>query len=145
MTDKLNVLFICADQWRADCISALGHPNVKTPNLDALVKDGMLFRNHFGQCTPCGPSRTSLLTGLYLMNHRSGRNGTPLDSRHTNIALEARKAGYDPALFGYTDTTPDPPASIPMIRHSPPMMKGCCRDSRRRCICRKTWASGFRI
>src|SRR5436189_3800484 len=77
MTDKLNVLFICADQWRADCISALGHPNVKTPNLDALVKDGMLFRNHFGQCTPCGPSRTSLLTGLYLMNHRSGRNGTP--------------------------------------------------------------------
>ena len=113
MTDKLNVLFICADQWRADCISALGHPNAKTPNLDALVKDGMLFRNHFGQCTPCGPSRTSLLTGLYLMNHRSGRNGTPLDQRHTNIALEARKAGYEPALFGYTDTTPDPTGKHP--------------------------------
>jgi len=73
-------LFICADQWRADCISALGHPNVRTPNLDALAADGVLFRNHFGQCTPCGPSRASLLTGLYLMNHRSGRNGTPLES-----------------------------------------------------------------
>ena len=107
-TERPNILLICADQWRADCIGALGHPNVSTPNIDALARDGVLFKNHFGQCTPCGPSRTSLLTGLYLMNHRSGRNGTPLDARHTNIALEARKAGYDPALFGYTDTSPDP-------------------------------------
>ncbi len=103
-----NVLFICADQWRADAVSAMGHTLVKTPNLDRLAADGVLFRQHFGQCTPCGPSRASLLTGLYLMNHRSGRNGTPLDARHTNIALEARKAGYDPALFGYTDTSLDP-------------------------------------
>lgn len=106
--DRPNVLFICADQWRADCIGALGHPHVRTPNLDALAADGVLFRNHFGQCTPCGPSRASLLTGLYLMNHRSGRNGTPLDARHTNIALEARKCGYDPVLFGYTDSAADP-------------------------------------
>lgn len=110
---KPNVLFICADQWRADCISALGHPHVKTPNLDALTEDGVLFENHYGQCTPCGPSRTSLLTGMYLMNHRSGRNGTPLDARHTNLALEARKLGYEPALFGYTDTSIDPRGKHP--------------------------------
>lgn len=103
-----NVLFICADQWRGDALSALGHPNAKTPNLDALARDGVLFTQHYGQATPCGPARASLLTGLYLMNHRSGRNGTPLDARHTNIALEVRKAGYEPALFGYTDTSPDP-------------------------------------
>ncbi len=108
MTERPNVLFICADQWRGDCLSALGHPNVRTPNLDALAEEGVLFKSHFGQCTPCGPSRASLLTGLYLMNHRSGRNGTPLDARHTNVALEARKAGYEPALFGYTDTSVDP-------------------------------------
>jgi arylsulfatase A-like enzyme len=107
-TRRPNVLFICADQWRADCISALGHLHVKTPNLDALIADGVLFTNHFGQCTPCGPSRTSLLTGMYLMNHRSGTNGTPLDARHTNVALEARQQGYEPALFGYTDTSLDP-------------------------------------
>lgn len=111
--DKPNVLFICADQWRADCIGALGHPNVRTPNLDALAADGVLFENHFGQCTPCGPSRTSLLTGLYLMNHRSGCNGTPLDARHTNVALEARKQGYEPSLFGYTDTSIDPRGKNP--------------------------------
>lgn len=42
------------------------------------------------------------------MNHRVANNGTPLDRRHSNLALEARKAGYDPTLFGYTDTTADP-------------------------------------
>lgn len=110
---KPNILLICADQWRADCISALGHRNVKTPNLDSLMSDSVTFTRHFGQCTPCGPSRTSLLTGMYLMNHRSGRNGTPLDARHTNLALEARKLGYEPALFGYTDTTPDPRGKHP--------------------------------
>jgi arylsulfatase A-like enzyme len=111
--NRPNVLFICADQWRADCIGALGHPHVQTPNIDRLIGDSVLFERHFGQCTPCGPARTSLLTGMYLMNHRSGRNGTPLDQRHTNVALEARKAGYEPALFGYTDTSVDPRGRYP--------------------------------
>ncbi len=103
-----NVLFITADQWRGECLSSLGHPIVKTPNLDALAAAGTLFRRHYAQATPCGPSRASLYTGLYLQNHRSVMNGTPLDDRHTNIAREARKAGYDPALFGYTDIAADP-------------------------------------
>jgi arylsulfatase A-like enzyme len=103
-----NVLLITLDQWRADCLSARGHPCLKTPHLDALVGDGVLFRRHYTQASPCGPARASLLTGLYAHNHRSVRNGTPLDDRHTNLAREARKAGYDPVLFGYTDTAIDP-------------------------------------
>lgn len=103
-----NVLFITADQWRGDCLSVLGHPMVKTPHLDALASDGALFRRHYAQATSCGPSRASLYTGLYLHNHRVVANGAPLDDRHANIAMEARKAGYDPALFGYTDIGVDP-------------------------------------
>ena len=103
-----NLLLITTDQWRGECFSLKGHPVVKTPNLDALAADGVSFENHFAQCIPCGPSRASLYTGMYLQNHRSLENGTPLDARHTNIALEFRKLGYDPALIGYTDTTPDP-------------------------------------
>jgi arylsulfatase A-like enzyme len=113
-----KVLFISADQWRGECLSALGHACVKTPHLDGLARQGTLFRNHYTQASPCSPARTSLLTGLYMMNHRSLRNGTPLDARHTNVALEARKAGYDPTLFGYTDTSPDPrryPAGDPVL------------------------------
>jgi arylsulfatase A-like enzyme len=108
MAKPINILFITADQWRGDCLSALGHPVVKTPNLDDLAADGVLFSNHFAQCAPCGPSRASILTGMYMMNHRSVRNGKPLDARFSNIALEARAAGYEPGLIGFTDTSPDP-------------------------------------
>jgi arylsulfatase A-like enzyme len=103
-----NVLFITLDQYRGDCIGALGHPVVETPNLDRLVHDGVSFTRHVANTAPCGPSRATLYTGLYAMNHRSVGNGTPLDARLTNIALEARALGYDPALFGYTDTSVDP-------------------------------------
>jgi arylsulfatase A-like enzyme len=105
---RRNILLITFDQWRADCLSAVGHPCLKTPHLDALAADGALFRRHYTQAAPCGPARASLFTGLYMHTHRSVRNGAPLDDRHANLARELRGAGYDPALFGYTDTSLDP-------------------------------------
>ncbi|OWV86228.1 phosphonate monoester hydrolase [Rhizobium sp. R635] len=103
-----NILLITADQWRGDCLSAAGHPCVKTPAVDALAREGTLFRRHYAGAAPCSPARATLYTGLYQMNHRVCRNGSPLDARFDNLALAARRAGYDPTLFGYTDTAPDP-------------------------------------
>ncbi|MEZ2132192.1 MULTISPECIES: alkaline phosphatase family protein [unclassified Sinorhizobium] len=103
-----NILLITADQWRGDCLSAAGHPSVKTPNIDVLAREGVLFRQHYASAAPCSPARATLYTGLYQMNHRVCRNGSPLDARFDNLALAARRAGYDPTLFGYTDTAPDP-------------------------------------
>ena len=105
---RKNILFITADQWRGDSLGCVGHSVVLTPNIDQLAREGVIFRKHYTQTVPCGPARASLLTGLYAMNHRSVNNGTPLNGRFTNIALEARKSGYDPTLFGYTDTSADP-------------------------------------
>lgn len=105
---RKNILLVTADQWRGDCLSALGHPHVQTPNFDTLLADGIAFKQHYSVCVPCAPARASLLTGMYLQNHRVARNGVPLDDRHTNIARELRKAGYTPMLFGYTDTSLDP-------------------------------------
>ena len=99
-----NVLFITADQWRAECLSCLGH-TVQTPNLDALAAEGVLFANHYANTAPCGPSRASMHTGLYQHEHGVTFNHVPLAARYTNWALEARRAGFDPVLFGYTDTT----------------------------------------
>ena len=110
---KINVLLITADQWRGDCLSMLGHPCARTPNIDALAGDATCFTRHFSQATPCGPARASLYTGLYLMNHRVCVNGSPLDARHANVALEARRAGYEPVLFGYTDQAVDPRTVAP--------------------------------
>ncbi len=111
MTGHRNVLLIIVDQWRGDTLAHLGHPCLRTPHLDALCRDAVTFRRHYSQCAPCGPARASLLTGQYMMNHRVVQNGVPLDARHGNLAYEARKAGYDPALVGYTTTTPDPRTS----------------------------------
>jgi arylsulfatase A-like enzyme len=104
----MNILLITADQWRGDCTGYCGHPVVKTPNLDALAADGVAFLNHYSQAAPCSPARAALYTGLYQMNNRVCRNGTPLADRFDNIAKAARRAGYDPTLFGYTDVSLDP-------------------------------------
>lgn len=103
-----HVLLIIADQWRGDALGCLGNPAAVTPNIDALARRGVTFTRHFGQSAPCGPARASLLTGLYQMNHRQLANGTPMDARHTHLAREARQAGYEPMVIGYTTTTPDP-------------------------------------
>jgi arylsulfatase A-like enzyme len=62
-----------------------------------------------------------------MMNHRVVQNGVPLDQRHTNLALEVRTAGYEPALVGYTTTTPDPrvaPYGDPRFRTLGSLMRG---------------------
>ena len=87
MSQKQNVLLIVVDQWRGDTLGVLGHPCIRTPHLDALCADGVTFRRHFTQAAPCGPGRASLLTGLYMMNHRVVQNSVPMDARHTNLAL----------------------------------------------------------
>jgi len=103
-----NVLLIVVDHWRGDTMTNLGHPCIRTPAVDALCRDGVTFRNHYSQGAPCGPARASLLTGLYMMNHRVVQNGVPMDARHRTLADEARVAGYEPAMVGYTTTVPDP-------------------------------------
>jgi arylsulfatase A-like enzyme len=104
----MNILLITLDQFRGDAMSAAGHPVVRTPNLDRLAAEGVRLARHYSQAAPCSPGRASLYTGMYQMNHRVVGNGTPLDRRFDNIAHAARRAGYVPTLFGYTDQSIDP-------------------------------------
>src|SRR5262245_11603326 len=64
---KPNVLFILADDFRPDCISALGNPHIKTPTLDQLAGRGMSFSHAYTMGSMigavCTPSRTMILTG----------------------------------------------------------------------------------
>lgn len=103
-----NVLFITLDQFRADCLSGALAEHVDLPHLRDLMADAVSFDRHYSVVNPCGPSRASLLTGQYAMNHRAIRNGAPLRHDTPNLATEIRKAGYLPLLFGYTDSTQDP-------------------------------------
>lgn len=113
MQTRPNILLITADQWRGDCLGCAGHPAVLTPNIDRLATEGTRFARHYAPCSPCSPARASLHTGLYQMNHRVVWNGAGLDARFDNLARAARRAGYLPTLFGYTDTAPDPRTCAP--------------------------------
>ncbi len=63
-TDHPNVLFIAVDDLN-DWLGVMqGHPDAKTPNMDRLAKQGVLFQNAHCQAPLCGPSRASIMTGL---------------------------------------------------------------------------------
>lgn len=104
----MNVLFITLDQFRGDSFGAAGHPMVATPTLDRIAGEGVRLERHYSQAAPCAPGRAAIYTGMYQMNNRVVANGTPLASAFDNVALVARRAGYDPTLFGYTDQGIDP-------------------------------------
>ena len=115
---KRNILLVVVDQWRGDCVPHIQRadgqvPVLRTPNLDRLCREGTTFRNHVTVTAPCGPARASLMTGLYQMNHRACQNGIPLDARHDTLPRMLRRLGHDPALVGYTTTTPDPRTTGP--------------------------------
>lgn len=105
-----NVLFIVIDQMRADCLRGPLAEAVDLPHLRALQADAVSFARHYSVTSPCGPSRASILTGQYAMNHRSVRNGTPLRATIPTLPSELRRAGHLPLLYGYTDTSQDPAA-----------------------------------
>jgi len=59
-----DILFLMPDQMRGDCLSILGHPVVRTPQLDELAKQGTLFRRAYSTVPSCIPARFALLTGM---------------------------------------------------------------------------------
>ena len=65
----LNVVVLYADDWRHDTLSCAGNPVVKTPNLDALAKEGVRFTQNCVTTSICGVSRATLLTGQWMSRH----------------------------------------------------------------------------
>ena len=59
-----NILFICVDDLRPE-LASFGAKYIKSPNIDALAKQGISFQNHYVNSPSCGPSRYTLLTGTY--------------------------------------------------------------------------------
>lgn len=64
-----NIIFLLTDDQRADALSIAGHPILKTPNLDALARDGVWFKNAYVTTSICCVSRASILSGQYMSRH----------------------------------------------------------------------------
>ena len=71
-----NILLIMVDQMRYDCAGFMGHPIVRTPNLDLLAASGVVFENAYCASPVCSPARASWLTELYPHAHGQLRNYT---------------------------------------------------------------------
>lgn len=100
-----NVLFLFADDMRADTVGALGNPTVKTPNLDTLVKRGFVMRNAYclGGNSPavCTPSRNMLLSGKaffrwkdFASPNNPKQKGAIAPGDGPNFPLSMKDAGY---------------------------------------------------
>ena len=95
MDTRPNIILLMADQMRGDCLGIAGHPDVKTPFLDSLAAEGVLYPNAYSACPTCVPARATLYTGMG--QKKTGRVGyqdrIPWNYPHT-LAGELSKAGY---------------------------------------------------
>lgn len=98
-----NFVFILSDNHRWDAMSSMGHPFVRTPNMDRIGREGLHFRNAFATTPLCSPARASFLTGQYAYRHRVLNNAERSrwdDGNVTFLELLSREAGYTNAFVG---------------------------------------------
>ncbi|MFT4513481.1 MAG: arylsulfatase A-like enzyme [Planctomycetota bacterium] len=103
-----NIIFIFSDDHAPHAISAYGSRVNKTPHIDRLASEGLLFRNNFCGNALCGPSRATILTGLH--SHANGfmRNGNVFDGDQATFPKLLKKVGYQTALIGKWHLSSDP-------------------------------------
>lgn len=113
-TRKPNFVLVLVDDLRFDALGYMGHPFVKTPNIDRLAKEGAVFKNTFVTTPLCSPSRASFLTGTYVRTHHVKGNGDSAELSHKLITFHKmlHDGGYETAHVGKwhmgTDDTPRP-------------------------------------
>jgi len=99
LKNKTNILFITSDQQH---YSAMGYlnPELKTPNLDKLVKEGTTFHRAYTVNPTCTPTRASWITGLYPSQHGAYSLGTKLMENIPTVGSIFSQNGYKTALIG---------------------------------------------
>jgi arylsulfatase A len=102
-SDRPNIIFIMLDEWGYHEMSGLGHPDLKTPNIDKLfLHGGMRFTQALAGAPVCQPTRVSLLLGQHT-GHTSSRSNNemlPIRADDITIATALKDAGYATGGFG---------------------------------------------
>ncbi len=117
-----NILLITSDQQHWNTLGR-HFPEIKTPNLDRLAEQGLLFRRAYCPNPTCTPSRASIITGQYPSRHGAWSLGTKLPESAPTVGDALHAAGYDTALIGKAHfqqlvSTPEHPSleSYPLLR-----------------------------
>src|SRR5437016_2861499 len=96
-----KILFITTDQQRYDALGCNGGTIARTPVVDALAAEGIVYRRAYNQNTVCMPARSTMLTGQYVRTHGVFANGVALPADAPSVAAHlADRAGYRTALVG---------------------------------------------
>ena len=110
-----SILLIIPDQLRAQALGCMGNPDVRTPNLDRLAAEGVLFRNTLANTPVCCPARANILTGKYA--HKNGMIANDLRFREseTTLAELLTARGYRTGFIGkwHLDGGPRLPGFVP--------------------------------
>jgi len=95
-----SFLIILPDQLRAQALGCMGNPDLRTPHMDALAKEGILFRNTFANTPVCCPARAVILTGKYAHANGMVANDLRLRESEVTVAELLREQGYRTGFIG---------------------------------------------
>ncbi len=104
--ERPNILILMTDQQRADCLSCVGHPVIRTPNMDRLAAEGICFSRAYTTSPVCMPARSSFLSGLYCHNHGQWSNVGHLDPKAKTYLHSLKKVGYHTCHIGKSHLHP---------------------------------------
>ena len=99
---KPNIIYVLADQWRAQATGYNGDPNLqgKTPNLDEMAAQGVHFKNAISVCPVCTPYRAALLTGQFPTTTGMFFNDLQLPPESRSMAKLFKESGYQTCYIG---------------------------------------------
>lgn len=107
-SERPNILLICVDQWRGDCLGSAGHHTVQTPYLDQMAVNGVRFASAFSECPSCIAARATIMTGLKPEHTgRIGYMGGVKWDYPTTIAGEFSRNGYHSQAIGKMHVYPE--------------------------------------
>lgn len=100
-----NVVFIITDQQQRTAMSAAGNPCLRTPAMDSVAHEGVLFTRAICATPQCSASRAAIVTGRWphsagVIANIGAIGSQPLDPRLPSVGHVFRAAGYETAYFG---------------------------------------------
>ncbi len=100
--DAPNIIYIMLDEVGYYELSCMGHPTLRTPNIDRMAREGMRFTDALAGGCVCAPTRCSLLTGKHLGHAtvRGNTGGLPIRADEETLGSMLKKAGYATGGFG---------------------------------------------
>jgi len=105
--EELNIILITVDTLRADHLECYGYDKVRTPHINRLASEGILFEHSIAQTPLTLPSHSCILTSTYPMFHGVRDNGGfYLADDHITLAEVLRKKGFSTAAFVTSTLTP---------------------------------------